>query len=101
MQVIGEQLLAISETLRLVSLVKASLQPGSLVASNDKGAGCTAERIGVDLKQTMFILTENECEGVKHLVRAEPDIPGPPQFYVGLELGSIVLAHYAIHTISG
>ena len=51
------------------------------------------------LKQTMLVLAKDKGEGIKHFMRTQPDIPGFPRFYAGLEDRSVGLAHNAIETI--
>ena len=47
----------------------------------------------------MLVLAKDKGEGIKHFMRTQPDIPGFPQFYAGLEDRSVGLAHNAIETI--
>src|SRR5258708_19892146 len=55
----------------------------------------------MDLKQAMVIFKEDGGEGIKHLVCAEPDIPGLSQCYAGLEVRRVGFAHNAIDTVGG
>ncbi len=100
-QVIGKKLLAVGQAFCFIGFIQFCLQPGSLITLDDESAGRAAERIGMDLKQAMFILTKNEGESIKHLISTKPYIPGPAKFNVGLENRCVGLANDTIQTISG
>ena len=53
------------------------------------------------LKQTMLIITEDKCEGIKYLISAKPDVPCLPVFQTGFEIRFIFFTHDAVKTIGG
>ena len=69
----GEQVLAERDALGLAGLVEPGRPPGGLGALDDEGAGVGVEGVGVDLEHAVLGGAEDEGEGVKGQVAAEPD----------------------------
>src|SRR5579884_221083 len=101
LQIAREQLLAIGNTLCLARFVQPGLQPRLFVAFDDEGAGIAAEGVGMHLKEAVFVLAENKGEGIKYLVRAEPDIARLALRDARLKVIGISPAHDAVDAVGG
>src|SRR5260370_14463806 len=67
MQMLREQMLAVSKALCFVGLIQPGVDPGGLVAFDQEGAGRAAIRVSMHLEEAVFVLAEYKGEGVEHL----------------------------------
>src|SRR5687767_5684820 len=72
-EVVGEELLAVRDALLFSCLVEARLAPRRRVAFDDERAGHRVERVGVNLKEAVFVLTKEERKRLERDIRSEPD----------------------------
>ena len=93
--------MAISQALGFGGFIEARIQPGGFITFHYEGAGGAAEGIGMDLEEAVLVLYENEIEGIKHFVRAEPDVLCLTPLYTGLELLLECLARDAVDSVGG
>ncbi len=94
-------MLAVSEVFRLAGLIETGIEPGCLVTFEQKGAGSAAKRVSMYLKQAVLVLAKDKCEGIKHFIRAQPDVFGFARLYGWPKKVRICPARYAVNAIGG
>ena len=100
-QVLGKQPLAKGDGFLLAHAVQTMGQPDRLRGLDDEGRGVLVELVGMGLEPAMLGLFEDEGEGVKQLVRAQPDKTATPHVDVRLVAGGVALAHPAVQAVGG
>ncbi|MPM67879.1 hypothetical protein SDC9_114804 [bioreactor metagenome] len=101
LQVVGKELLAERNRLRLIGGVQAAGLPGLLGGLDDEGRGGVVELVDVRLKPAMRGAHEVEREGVVYLVRAQPDVAVGARDDVGPEHLGMATADARIHAVAG
>ncbi len=101
LQVVGKELLAKRNRLRLIGLVQAVRQPHVLGALHDEGRGVFIEFVDVGLKPAVLGFLKVEGEGVVQAMRAQPDVAVGAHHDVGLEVRLVLVANAGVDAVAG
>ena len=99
LELLFEELAAVSDRVRLARALKTSRLEGLLAALDDPGRGLTVEGVGVDREQAVLVLLEDEGEGLEGLGRAEPAELALAPVCGGLEDVGVALTDRAVHPV--
>src|SRR5665213_2843731 len=83
----------------IVHILKACGSPGFLVALDDKRARGFIEFVGMRREDSRAVFAEGQCEAMKKMARAIPDIAIRSRGKIGLEALLVFIADFAHHAI--